>query len=130
MHVEAGSKAANLRHAAELISQAAAQGAQVVVLPEAMPLGWTHSSARTQSDEIPAGETCRLLRETARRHRLYICSGLIERAGDKLFNAAILIDPQGEISLHHRKVNELEIAHDLYALGDRLQVAHTPLGTI
>ena len=130
MRVEGGNKAANLRHAAELISKAAAQGAQVVVLPEAMPLGWTHSSARTQSDEIPTGESCRMLQEAARRHRLYICSGLIERAGDKLFNAAILVDPQGEILLHHRKLNELEIAHDLYALGDRLHVAHTSLGAI
>jgi predicted amidohydrolase len=32
--------------------------------------------------------------------------------------------------LVHRKINELEIAHDLYSIGDRLAVAHTELGTL
>jgi predicted amidohydrolase len=41
----------------------------------------------------------------------------------------VLISPDGELLLHHRKLNELEIGHSLYALGDRLQVARTPLGT-
>lgn len=130
MRVEGGAKAANLRHAAELISKAAALGAEMVVLPEAMPLGWTHSSACAQGDEIPGGESCRMLQEAARRHRLYICAGLIERAEEKIFNAAVFIDLQGEVVLHHRKLNELEIAHDLYALGDRLRVARTSLGTV
>ena len=42
----------------------------------------------------------------------------------------MLIDPRGEILLVHRKINELDIAHDLYAIGDRLAVAHTELGTL
>jgi predicted amidohydrolase len=32
--------------------------------------------------------------------------------------------------LHHRKVNELDIALDLYAVGDRLGVVETELGTL
>jgi predicted amidohydrolase len=40
----------------------------------------------------------------------------------------VLISPEGDLLLHHRKLNELDIAHDLYACGDRLNVAHTPLG--
>ncbi len=35
--------------------------------------------------------------------------------------------PQGQILLHHRKINELEIAHSLYAPGRQLAVAATPL---
>jgi predicted amidohydrolase len=65
----------------------------------------------------------------AQTHRVYLCAGLVERAGDRLFNAAVLVSPDGNILLHHRKLNELDIAHDLYAQGDRLAVAHTPLGT-
>ena len=42
----------------------------------------------------------------------------------------MLIDPRGQIVLVHRKINELEIAHDLYSIGDRLAVAHTELGTL
>ena len=55
--------------------------------------------------------------------------GLVERAGPKLFNAAVLIGPAGELLLHHRKINELDIALDLYSVGDRVGVAQTDLGT-
>jgi predicted amidohydrolase len=61
---------------------------------------------------------------------MYVAAGLVERAGEKLYNAAVLIDPAGEIVLLHRKINELDLAHDLYAVGDRLGVVDTPLGTI
>ena len=129
MRVEGGQKQRNLQHARELIAQAAGEGAQVVLLPEAMPLGWTHSSARKEADTIPDGETCRVLAELARTHRVYICSGVIERDGKRVFNSAVLIGPDRELLLHQRKLNELDIAHDLYARGDRLNVAPTPLGT-
>lgn len=128
MRVVPGDKAGNLRHASELVAQAAAQSVQVVVLPEAMPLGWTDSSTRELADEIPDGETCRLLRELAVKYRLHLCSGVVERAGEQVFNSAVLIGPNGDVLLHHRKLNELDIAHDCYAQGGRLAVAHTPLG--
>jgi predicted amidohydrolase len=53
----------------------------------------------------------------------------VERSGSQIFNAAILVAPNGELLLHHRKLNELEIAHEHYAQGDRLAVARTPLAT-
>ncbi len=129
MLVEGGDKAANLRRAVERIGEAAANGARVIVLPEAMTLGWTHSSAKTGAEGIPDGHSCSTLREAARRQRVYVCSGLIERAGDRVFNSAVLIDPEGAVILRYRKLNELEIGHELYAQGDRLAVAHTSLGT-
>ena len=128
MRVEGGQKQRNLQHAREWIGRAAGQGAQVVLLPEAMPLGWTHSSARKEADAIPDGETCAMLCESACHHRIYVCSGVIERSEKRIFNSAVLISPEGDLLLHHRKLNELDIAHDLYACGDRLYVAHTPLG--
>jgi len=130
MLVEGGRKKANLRRAVERIGEAAANGAQVVVLPEAMTLGWTHSSTTNGADEIPGGHSCSLLSDAARRQKVYVCSGLVERAGDHIFNSAVLINPDGGVILHHRKLNELEIGHQFYAQGDRLTVAHTPLGTL
>jgi predicted amidohydrolase len=130
MLVEGGRKEANLRRAIARIEEAAASGAQVVVLPEAMTLGWTHSSSELDADEIPDGESCLRLREAARANRIYVCAGLVERAGAFIFNSAALIGPDGDLLLHHRKLNELEIAHEVYALGDRLAVVSTPLGTL
>ena len=47
MRVEGGNPAANLQRAADQIAEAARNGAKVVVLPEALDLGWTHRAART-----------------------------------------------------------------------------------
>ena len=102
MLVEGGCKEANLRRAVAGIDNAAANGAQVVVLPEAMTLGWTHRSAKTDADAISAGDSCLRLREAARQNRVFVSSGLVERNGETIFNAAVLINPEGEVILHHR----------------------------
>ncbi len=130
MLVDPGEKQANLARAESWIAQAAGRGAEVVVLPEAMPLGWTHPSARTLADEIPDGESCARLCQAARRHRVFVCAGIVERAGGQLFNAAVLVDPVGEVLIHHRKIHELDLAQNLYARGDRLAVAETSLGRV
>jgi predicted amidohydrolase len=130
MLVEPGQKEANLARAERWIAEAAAQDADVVVLPEALPLGWTHPSARNEADEIPEGESCVRLRRAAKQHGVMVCAGVIERAGRKIFNAAVLIDSAGDVLVHHRKIHELDIAQDLYARGDRLSVAETKFGKI
>lgn len=130
MLVEPGEKQANLARAEAWIAQAAGRDAEVVVLPEALTLGWTHPSARTLADEIPSGESCARLRVAARAHRIFVCAGLVERAGDRLFNAAVLLDPDGNLLIHHRKIHELDFARELYACGDRLAVAETRFGRV
>ena len=125
-----GEREENLRCAVEHIAQAADAGAAIVLLPEALDCGWCHDSALTDAGTIPDGGACMRLRDAAREHRIHVCAGLIERADDHLFNSAVLISPEGEVLLHHRKLNELAMAHHLYSCGDRLAVAHTPLGTI
>lgn len=129
MRVEGGKKRENLARAEERVAEAAHNKAQVVLLPEALTLGWTHPSACAEAEAIPNGESCHRLGECAQRHGLYICAGLVEREHDRIYNAAVLLAPTGEVLLHHRKINELEIGHEYYDLGDRLQVAVTPLGT-
>jgi predicted amidohydrolase len=128
MLVEPGQKSANLLRAERHIAEA--RGTDAVILPEALTLGWTHPSAREHADEIPDGESCTRLRVAARRQQVYVCAGLIERTADKIFNAAVLIDPRGEVIAHHRKIYELDIAQELYARGDRLSVVETPFGKV
>jgi predicted amidohydrolase len=130
MTVEAGKLDANLDRAAARIAEAAANGARMVLLPEVMDLGWTDPSAKTLAYEIPDGKTCRRLRDAAMQNKVYVCAGIVEKDNDKTYNAAVIIDPQGEVILTHRKLNELDIAHDLYESGDRLNVVQTPLGTL
>ena len=127
IQIRGRAKSRNLARAERFIAEAAAAGARAVLLPETLNTGWTHRSAHTEADPIPAGESW--LAADPRRHRVFICGGLVERAGNRLYNSAVLIDPRSEIILHHRKLNELDLAHDLYAQGDRLAVAETELGT-
>lgn len=130
MRVEGGALEANLNHAAEMIAEAAEHGAQLVLLPEAMDLGWTDPSALTLAEPVPGGKSARLLSDLARKYHIYICSGLTEKDGDKVYNAAVLINPMGEVILLHHKINELDIGHPYYALGHGLQVVETDLGAI
>jgi len=130
MEVKAGKLDDNLNHAMKKIAQAASNGAQIALLPEVMDLGWTDPSAKTLAYEIPNGKTCKRLSEAAAKNGIYVCAGIIEKDKDKTYNAAVIIDPSGKVILKHRKINELDIAHDRYDQGDRLNVVNTPLGTL
>jgi predicted amidohydrolase len=129
MRVTGGDPLGNVRRARDFIARAAADGANVVVLPEAMDCGWTHPGARELAAPIPGVGPFIGLAAAARKHRVYVCSGLTERRGDHVYNAAVLISPEGELLLHHRKLNELEIGHDLYDQGNHLGTTRTPLAT-
>jgi predicted amidohydrolase len=128
MYVEPGQKEKNLEHAVELIAEAAQNRADIILLPEVMDLGWTHPSAKELADPIPDGEACKRLSGAAAKHNIYVCAGLVEKDGEKFYNAAVIIDAHGKVLIKHRKLNELDIAHDVYDQGDRLGVCDTPWG--
>lgn len=130
MQVEGGLPDHNMDRAIRSIGEAAAAGADIALLPEAMDLGWTHPSAIELAEPIPHGMRFNRLRRAARENSIFVCAGLIEKSGDRIYNSAVLIDDSGRLLLLHRKLNELDIAHHLYGQGDRLSVAHTRLGTI
>ena len=130
MYVEPGDPLRNLARATECITAAAAGGAQIVLLPEALDCGWTHPSARDAADAVPGGLAYECLRSAAEQHRIMVCAGLVERSGDRLVNSAILVSAEGVRLLHHRKLHEIEFARALYDRGDRLGVVDTDHGRI
>ena len=130
MKVEGGERQKNLERAAERILEAAERGARFILLPEAMDLGWTDPSSLTEALPVPDGQTCSFLTEMAMKYRVYICSGLTESEDNRVYNTAVIINPQGEIILKHRKINELDIGHPYYDLGDRLNVVETEFGKL
>lgn len=130
MKVVGGELDQNLLHAAKQIARAAGEDAHLALLPEVMDLGWTHPSAKTMAYPVPGGKTFEQLAEAAKDNKIFVVAGIVEKDGDKTYNTAVLIGPDGELLLKHRKLYELDIAHDLYDTGDRLNVCHTELGTI
>lgn len=129
IQVEGGKPEANLNRAVAAIQRAADMGCGVVVLPECLDLGWTHPSAREFAQPIPGPHVDRLA-AVARNVNMFVAAGLVERDGAKLYNSAVLIGPKGDLLIQHRKINELDIAHDLYSIGNRLGVVETELGTL
>lgn len=129
MLVEGGAVEANLLRAAEMIRRAGEQGCRIVVLPECLDLGWTSPDLHEVAQPIPGRHSDAICR-AARAAGIHVVAGLTEHAGDRIYNAAVLVSPEGDILLKHRKINELAIAHDFYANGDRLGVVETPLGTL
>lgn len=127
--VEGGEPRRNLQRALEMIEESAVRGCNMVLLPETMDLGWTHPSAKIEALPVP-GPYSDILCRAAAEKGLYICAGLTENAGDRVYNCAILIDDKGEIVLKYRKINVLAVAHEYYSIGNRLEVAETPFGLI
>lgn len=127
--VQFGEPERNLERARRAIEQARADGCRIVVLPECLDLGWTFPEAARLAEPIP-GPRSDLLAEAAARSGLYVAAGLTERAGARVYNAAVLFDPRGELLLKHRKINELDFARSIYATGDRLGVVETELGIV
>lgn len=136
MRVEGGDRDRNLARADSMIQEAAAEGASIIVLPEALDCGWCDESAREHAGPIdenpsgPPGHTAfEILAEAARQSRLTVCAGLVERDGDDLYNTVVLIGPDGRLLLKHRKVNELAIAKHLYKTGKSAQAVCDHAGT-
>ena len=74
--------------------------------------------------------TSQILARAAAEAGVYVVAGLTERDRDRIYNAAVLIAPDGEILAKHRKINLLDIEQECYATGDRLQVVRTPWGVL
>lgn len=129
MTVVGGDSEGNLCRAEAMISAAASSQCDMVVLPECLDLGWTHPTAATEGAPVPGPRTERLGR-AAQKHGLYVAAGLTECSGREVYNAAILLGPDGDLLLTHRKINELAIGRTLYGVGDRLSVAETPWGRV
>ncbi|HRN28241.1 MAG TPA: carbon-nitrogen hydrolase family protein [Terrimesophilobacter sp.] len=127
--VHPGDVDGNLRRAAEMVAEAASKGCDIVVLPECVDVGWTDVRAVEFAQPIP-GVTSDFFCELARTHSIMIATGLTEREGDRIYNAAILVDRTGTIVAHHRKINELEFARKIYDIGTELKVVDTEFGPV
>ena len=130
MEVKYGERDTNISKAEEMIAEAAKNHADIVLLPEAMDLGWMDPSAFTMAEPIPNGITCSALAKSAKENHVYVISGLIEKDGDAVFNSAVVINPDGEVILKYSKIKEVDVGEKYYTLGKNLSVVDTEFGKI
>lgn len=128
--VEGGEPERNLARAEVQVAQAAAMGCELILLPETIDFAWTHPSGLREAQPIPGAYSQRLC-SAAARHGIYVCAGLTERGSDgRNYNAALLINPEGEIIVKYHKINLLAVEQPFYAVGQSLSVVDTALGKI
>lgn len=96
----------NVDGAVSAIRQAAAEGAELVVLPEMCisPYQLGEEPLEPWAVEIPAGQPVQCwLRET-KAHGCFLVAGVLERDGDRYYNSAVVLGPQGLLA-HYRKAH-------------------------
>jgi len=94
----------NLKEFASYIEQAALQGADIVCLPEGITLVGTGNNYVSASEPVP-GSTSDFLGEIARKHKIYIVAGILEKDEKTVYNTAIMMDRNGALAGKYRKVS-------------------------
>jgi predicted amidohydrolase len=108
MDIKYGRTAENRAALAAAAEEAARLGAELILAPELSVSGYSFDSRDEVAPyaETLTEETVTLLRQTARRHGIYICAGLAERdpVTNIYYNSACVLGPAGELTAHHRKI--------------------------
>jgi predicted amidohydrolase len=103
-------KETNIRHAGEMVREAAAGGAKVVALPEMFNCPYETHLFPAYAESYPDGETVKMLARVAVDAGIVLVGGSIpERDGDKVYNTSFIFGPRGELLGRHRKVHLFDV---------------------
>ncbi|MFV2066105.1 MAG: carbon-nitrogen hydrolase family protein [Pirellulales bacterium] len=143
IHSRPGKVTDNLGAIDQWCGKAAAQQAQLILFPELSVCGflpnhptgdhalWVRRAlvhCRNVAEPLD-GRSVTALTRTAKNHGIYISAGLLEDAGNLLFNTQVLVGPEGLVG-SWRKMHIPMFEMPLYSGGDAPVVADTPLGRI
>jgi len=142
-----------LQKTVELVGQAAAEGARLIIFPEAFVAGYPawiwrirpggdwglaeslHARLLENAANLDANQLAPL-RSAAKQHEVCVVCGLNEREGRlgraTLYNTVVVIGPTGEILNRHRKLMPTNPERMVWGFGDAsgLKVVDTPCGRI
>jgi len=121
----------NRARSVALVEAAAADGARLVVLPELMISGYgVEREGLAASAEDLRGATHDAWRDVAARLGVHVVGGFCERAGDDLYNAAMMVGPDGLVG-HYRKLHLFDAEKHVFSPGDLgLPVYDLPFGKV
>jgi len=108
---------ANLDHIARALRGV---HADLIVLPELCTTGYlfpSRSEVAKLSEPVPAGRTCETMAVISRDAKTTIVWGMPEAVGERLFNSAVMVTPQGEFHVY-RKAHLFVDEKDLFDRGD------------
>ena len=134
--------AGGLAHAAPLVRQAAGEGAELIVTPEATNIlqrdrARLFAEMRTVDDDPVVQGLAALAAEL--KVRVLVGSALVRRADGECANRAVLIGPDGRIEARYDKIHMFDVdlptgerhrESAVYAPGERAVVAELPFGRL
>jgi len=125
---------ANRRAASAAVTEAAAAGARLVVLPELSDTGYVFAGAgeaRSLASPAASAVTLREWRILAGRHDLVIAGGFCELGADgNLYNSAAIVDASGTRAVY-RKAHLWDAEKDIFTPGDGAPpVVELPFGNV
>ncbi|HZS14387.1 MAG TPA: nitrilase-related carbon-nitrogen hydrolase [Candidatus Dormibacteraeota bacterium] len=122
----------NREQAVHWARAAAAEGADLVVLPELASSGYTFGSveeAQAAAEDASAGPTVNALVEVARETGIHVVCGIDERDGDCRHNSAVLLGPAGRLATY-RKLHLFYDEQSWFVPGTALPVVDLPFGRV
>lgn len=127
-----GARTTNLQRLMPMVEGALKSGAKLLVLPEMAATGYRFPNPEMVRPmaENPRGATFKLLSPLAKEHGAWIVMGFVEDQEGRLFNSAMVVNPEGKLEAVHRK-RMLYIDDHMWAnAGDTpYPVFRTPWGT-
>lgn len=129
MDAQVGMIEANLTHATSLVNDAAAQGAQLIVLPELFNTGYEYTDRNYELCEPLSGRTGRWIVETAQRLGVHLVGTFPARTAEGTHIVAMLAAPDGRQWIY-RKIHVAFWENCFYDRGSEPVIADTDLGRI
>ena len=100
----------------------------LIALPEVFAIRGDDADYRAAAERLPGAITKRLMALAVRARAWVLAGSVIERCRGKIYNTSVLIDRQGRIAAHYRKIHLFEAnlkngqvvrESDIYAAGDK-----------
>jgi N-carbamoylputrescine amidase len=126
----AESVSAGLGRATPLVQRAAAEGAELVLLPELMAVHYVFTEEMWDSAEPSNGPTVEWLTDMARSLRIWLGTSFLEAAGEDFYNTFVLVGPRGEEAGRVRKQTPAMYEPWFFRGEAGSHVIRTALGTI
>lgn len=108
----------NLENLDSMMSDIALQPSDVVVLPEMFPTGFSMNSERIATGRD--GPIVEWMRRFAVSHKAYVLGSHAEKENGRIFNAALVIAPDGSVQGAYRKIHLFQDEQNHYSSGDKL----------
>jgi N-carbamoylputrescine amidase len=90
----------NVQHSLDRVNEAADRGAHLIVLPELCNTGYVfqnRAEAFRLAEEVPGGSSVEAWSQVAAKRGIFLVAGIAEKHGDRLYNSAVVVGPQGYI---------------------------------